>query len=90
MISASEMSSIADYLVEGGVAAALLVVVWLFLRHLSKVGEEHRATVKEVSSQFADTVAANDERFSKSIQDVHESFERSTKLIVDTLKSEEE
>jgi len=89
MLSAGDMSSVTDYLIEGGVAAALLVVVWLFLKHLTKVGEEHRATVEKVSSRFADTVAASDERFSKSIKDVHDSFENTTKILVDALRKGE-
>ena len=85
MIAASEMSSVMDYLVEGGVAAALLVVVWLFLKHLAKVGEEHRVTIEKVSDNFSATVSASEERFAKSIKDVHTSFEETTKLIADAL-----
>lgn len=85
MIAASEMSSVTDYLVEGGVAAALLVLVWLFLKHLAKVGEEHRTSMEKVSDNFSKTVGASEERFTKSIQDVHASFEETTKIITAAL-----
>lgn len=85
MIAASEMSSVTDYLVEGGVAAALLVLVWLFLKHLAKVGEEHRTSMEKVSDNFSKTVGASEERFAKSIQDVHASFEETTKIITAAL-----
>lgn len=87
MISVSEMSSVSDYLVEGGVAAALMVVVWLFLKHLAKVGEEHRVTIEKVSDNFSKTVSASEERFAKSITDVHASFEETAKFIADALKN---
>lgn len=89
MICASEMSSVVNYLVEGGVAAALLVVVWLFLKHLAKVGEENRATVEKVSNNFSKTVIAGEERFAKSIEDAHARFEETTKIFVDALNKKE-
>jgi hypothetical protein len=67
----------------GDAAAAVLViiVVWIFLRHIANSRAEHNATMASIAKEFATTVERTNTLFAATMEKVATQFNTTTQQI---------